>query len=388
MDVAPSPTYEQRVVAKKHILYAITKANWGGAQRYVYDLAIASRNEGYLVSVAYGVPGELNRRLDEIGIRTIPLTGVGRDVHLNADTTAIGTLRALFKAERPDIVHLNSSKIGALGAYAARLEKVPLIIFTAHAWAFNEDRPWWQKILFKLVHAGTVLLSHRTICVSESVRNDMLTIPGAAQKMVVIHNGISEQKYLEREYAREKLWPEKKGAQWIGMLSELHPSKRVDDAITAFSLLLSTSPKTVLVVLGEGQERDRLEAIIHSLGLEDRVRLAGFVSEGSSYLKAFDYFLHTSRTDALAYAVIEAGLAGLPVVATRVGGIPEVIQNGISGILVPPLSTEKTSDALRWYEEHNESARTYGENLQTRIRTQFTKEQMTSNTLALYRTKV
>src|SRR5689334_9727685 len=115
----------------KKILFVITKANWGGAQRYVYDLATAARERGADVAVAFGTDGLLHTKLEEAGIRTLVLPHLTRDINLRAEWESFKALRALIKEERPDIVHVNSSKAG-LTLIAARLEKVPQIIFTAH----------------------------------------------------------------------------------------------------------------------------------------------------------------------------------------------------------------------------------------------------------------
>lgn len=379
MDVTPFPPSGSR------ILYVITKATWGGAQKYVFDLATAARDRGWEIAVAYGTRGELATRLEDVGIRTIPIRGMGRDVALGADLDAFRSLSAILRDERPSVIHINSSKAGALGTLAARRAGVPRIVFTAHAWAFNEARPLWQKLVFKAIHAFTVLLAHTTICVSESTRRDMMWLPGAARSLVVIRNGVRETSYRTRADARQALWPDATEGTWIGMLSELHPTKRVDDAIDAVAALRETTPSLRLVVLGEGEERTRLEARIKDEGLEDMIRLAGFVPDGASYLKAFDLFLHTSRTDALAYAVIEAGRAGLPVVATRVGGIPEVVQHGTSGVLVAPGRPDLLADALAGLIARPEQAAALGHALQERIETEFSMKRMVEDTLAQYR---
>jgi glycosyltransferase involved in cell wall biosynthesis len=384
MNVADPPTPLTTDAIRRRILYVITKANWGGAQRYVYDLALASKEHGYDVAVAYGTPGELMERLDQAGIRTIPLQKLGRDIRISSELGAFTSLLKVLKTERPDVVHINSSKAGALGTLAARLGGVPTIIFTAHAWAFNESRPVWQKIVFKGIHAVTILLSHRTICVSNSVRHDMRWVPGSAKKLVVIRNGIREAEYLPKEEAREKLWPGHTNGTWIGMLSELHPSKRIEDAIQAIKDVRRSHPDAVLVVLGEGERRETLEKAIQESSLQSAVQLTGFVPNGPSYLHAFDIFLHTSQTDALAYAVIEAGLAGLPVVATRVGGIPEVVKGGSTGRLVSPRHPEDIANELRAFIEHPEEALKMGALLRTDMQKRFSIQRMIQETLALY----
>ncbi len=163
---------------KKSVLYVITKANWGGAQKYVYLLARGAANAGYQVAVAYGEPGVLTEKLGELGIETIQVPALGRDVDTKKDAGAYRALVELFKTRNPDIVHINSAKAGGLGALAARRVGIAHIIFTAHGWAFNESRPAWQRALIWMLSGVTVSLSHTTICVSEANYARHARVPG------------------------------------------------------------------------------------------------------------------------------------------------------------------------------------------------------------------
>ena len=126
----------------KKILFVITKSNWGGAQKYVYDLAneLHRPNAEFEVAVAFGQEGQLAGKLREAGITTHPIRSLQRDVSVIADIKSFFELLRLFKTQKPDIAHLNSSKVGGLGALAARVAGVPKIIFTVHGWPFWETR--------------------------------------------------------------------------------------------------------------------------------------------------------------------------------------------------------------------------------------------------------
>lgn len=366
------------------ILYIITKASRGGAQKYVYDLATAASKSGHEVVVAYGEPGELVTQLEAAGIRTLLLPALTRDVGLLREWRAFWLLRSMLRSIGPDVVHVNSSKAGGLGALGARLAHVPKVIFTAHGWAFNEERPWWQKVVIYKLAWLTILLSHTTICVSEAIRRDTRWMPFVRGKLVVIYNGVHEPVYKTREEARQELWPLHEGGVWIGMLSELHPTKRVEDALEAFTLLRKEHPETRLVVLGEGEEHARLEWLIRESALAGYAHLAGFVPNGASYLRAFDLFLHTSGSEALAYAVIEAGLAGLPVVATRVGGLPEIVEDGRTGLLVSARSPHEAAQALHTMITDPVHTEQMGTALKRDVRERFNQERMVHETLARY----
>lgn len=367
------------------ILYVITKANYGGAQKYVFELATAAATAGHEVMVAYGETGLLKEKLSEKGVRTIPIRGLERNIGLFKEWRAFSDLRKLFLKERPEVVHLNSSKAAALGALAARLTGVQRVIFTAHGWAFNEDRPWWQRVMLRLASTSMVLLSHKTICVSDAVRKDIASWVVPRTKLVVVHNGISTPAFLSKSAARETLLPgEARDSYWIGVLAELHRTKRIQDALTAFAAIVQTHKKTLMVVLGEGEERFRLENLARSLGIAEYVKFLGFVKDAPTLLRAFDTLVLCSRSEAFPYAILEAGAANVPVIATRVGGIPEIIENGVSGTLVPPFTPHALAKALEHYLTRPRETAHMAAVLHDTVLDRFSIRTMIEKTLALY----
>lgn len=365
------------------ILYVITKANWGGAQRYVYDLATAAKEAGYEVAVAYGEPGVLKEKLSSSGIRGIE-TKMRNKASFFAFIQAYRELYNVYLDEKPAIVHLNSSLASAAGALAARIAGVPMIIFTAHGWAFNEDRPWWQKIIIGIFHWLTIVLSNKTICVSNAMRSQIDWMPFISSKCSVIHNGISCPPLLSKEKARAALAPRGIGQYWIGMISELIPTKRVEDAIRAFALLVPKHPEAILIVLGEGREREYLEEIVRELHLGNHVSLQGFRGDAISLLKAFDLFIHSSFSESFGLVILEAGCASLPVVATRIGGIPEIIPDDDYGLLVPPQDTNALAAAIESLMRDQHLAAELGARLHARVQNFFSKEKMIAETLSVY----
>jgi glycosyltransferase involved in cell wall biosynthesis len=383
MDVAQPAQTESA-----HILYIITKANWGGAQKYVFDIAFAAQEAGHQVSVACGTQGELTTRLEQAGIPVFQVAGLGRDIHLLSDLKALNTLTKLMRALQPDIVHANSSKAGLIAVIAAQISRVPDIIFTAHGWAFNETRPWWQKAVFSLFHLVTVSLSDTVICVSEAVAKDMRWMPFSGAKTRVIHHGITFPQFMRKDEARASLAPHLSeilsAPLWIGTLAELHPTKGLDVAINAFARIAPQFPNAVLVLIGEGDARNELVTLAKERGISNRIRFSGHIQDAASYLSAFDIFLFPSRSEALGYAVLEAGNASLPVVASRIGGIPEIIEDSVSGLLVTPNDIEGFAIDLSSLLAAPELRTRLGTALHEKILKDFSKEQMLRKTLALY----
>jgi glycosyltransferase involved in cell wall biosynthesis len=378
---------------RKKILLVITKANWGGAQRYVYDIATKLKNE-FEISVAFGTEGLLEEKLREANIKTFHIEALQRDVSLTNDIKSFFALLKLFRDEKPDVVHLNSSKAGAVGALAARLSGVftrrsfgeggPKIIFTAHGWAFYENRSIWWKIPVAFSQYLTVLLSNETICVSEKVRSDAHWMFGIQRRLRVIHNGVSPVELLPREEARAKIAPNAHAPFWIGTIAELHPRKQLETAISAFGIIAKQFPETVLIIVGEGQERAKYERQIRELGLTERILLCGHINDAPACLSAFDVFVSSSIAEGFAYAILEAGSAGLPVIATPVGGTPEIITDGVTGLLVASGDVVGCAQAFKRLVSDASLREKLSAAIRARTKDEFSMEQMLQKTSALY----
>lgn len=336
---------------KTKVIFVITKSNFGGAQKYVYDLATNLPKDRFDVVVALGGSGILTQKLQKQNIRVIPILSLMRDVHVTNDLSAFFELQSIFRSEKPDIVHLNSTKAGGVGALAARLARVPKIIFTAHGWAFNEERPEWQRLIIKFFSWIMVVLSHETIAISDAVKNDAKNWPFVSDKISVIKNGINEPGFFSRSEARtfikSKMSVEiPENAFIIGTIAELHKSKGLQYAVEAFAKLIPDNPLLYYVILGGGEEKERLESLVELHKLQGHVFLLGFVDDAARFLPAFDVFLLPSVTEGLALVLLETGFAKLPAIASRVGGIPEVIENEKTGLLVPPRNPDAIASAI------------------------------------------
>jgi glycosyltransferase involved in cell wall biosynthesis len=377
---------------QKKILICITKSNWGGAQKYVFDIARElSKNRDVELSVLLGGDGELKKRLEEINIKNIILKNSDRDLRIIKDIKLFFELLKLFRKEKPDIIHLNSSKIGFVGSLAGRLSGIKKIVFTAHGWVFNEDRSFLQKKIFKLLHIFTIILSHKTIAVSDIVKKQIGK--NFNKKIIVIKNGIKDINFIDKNSAKESLSikilqknpnvVEKLTSNpiWIGTISELHKNKGLAYAIEAISKI---KENIIFVIIGEGEERKKLEEILIKLGSSKKIFLIGKVENASEYIKAFNIFTLPSITEALPYVLLEAGKAGLPTIASNVGGIPEIIENDISGILINPKNSESIKNSILQLIKNPEKMKLLGHNLNKKIDNEFKVENMLKMTFEVY----
>jgi len=370
---------------RKKVLFLITKSNWGGAQRYVYDLATLLDPAQFEVVVALGGNGTLVEMLNHAGIRTITINSLARDISIKKEFAFARELWHILGSERPDIFHVNSAKAGGVGTLLGRLRLVPRVFFTAHGWAFNEDRVWWQKIIIKGLHWLTVMFSHRTIAVSSSIVSQ-LQWPGMERKMKIINPGRTIGAMYGKAEARSMLanfCPQLTSIQndrWVMTIAELHPIKRIN-------ILIETASKTQgsvrFIIIGDGQERQRLEDLIATHGLQERVILVGAITEAARFLKAADVFVLPSKSESYGYVVHEAGLAGVPIVATNVGGISDIISNSSEGTLVPSDNAEALQVAITKTLNEKDTALTRAVKLQQKLQTR-SAGAMVNATSALY----
>ena len=363
------------------ILYGITKSNFGGAQRYVFDLAREAKKAGHDVAVLCGGEGSLVTKLKEENIRVISLPSLKRDISLVDEFRSFHFIFRTLVEENPDVFHTNSSKMGGIGNLAARLAGIRNIIFTGHGWAFNESRPFYQKPVIKFFVWLTILLSYTTICVSVKTKNDV-DWPLVSHKLKVIHNGIEPFALLPRFAARLKLGVEE-NTLVVGTLAELHPTKGLDVLLKAWEKF-SKRREAKLFIFGEGEELQRLENLALTLQIKDSVVFPGFVANARELLSAFDIFVLPSRSEALPYTILEAGFAGLATIATKVGGVPEVIKTGESGVLVEPENPDEIHSSLVLLGEDPGLRDRLGANLKEIIQNDFSLKLMAEKTVRVY----
>lgn len=324
---------------RKKALFLITKATWGGAQKYVYDLATHLSKELFQVSVAYGTAGRLLTMLKEKNVPTYALPSLGRDVALFSDIASFFQLVQLLRAERPDVLHVNSSKAAALGALAGRLCGMPRIIFTVHGWPFKEDRNFLLRGMIYFVSWFTALLSHATIVVSKRDEEIGKKMWFVGKKIHYIPLGIEPPVFLPRDEAARALSIATLSPR-IVTIAELTLNKGIRYAIEAIVELKKRGINVEYFIVGDGELRSSLEQQVKTAGVADRVHFLGFVESAENYLKAFDLFLLPSIKEGTPYVLLEAEAADLLIVATS------VIDGSFLTTLIVPADSHMLADAI------------------------------------------
>ena len=374
---------------RKKILFVITKSNFGGAQRYVYELATLLSKEYFEVVVACGGNGVLAKKLAEAGIKTYLIKSFERDINLKKEIQAFQELTEIIKKEHPDIVHLNSSKAGGVGALATRWCRVPKIIFTAHGWPFFEHRSIVWRVSVWMVSWVTTFLSHAVIVVSQ---NDMrhAHMFGMHHKLHHIYTAVSPIPVLSRSEARNQLFAQDiitahANDIWLVTIAEHTPNKNLLFAIHAIAEYNRTNhQKIYYTLIGDGEETALLKEYIHTHNLSTQIHLAGYISEARDILTAFDIFLLPSTKEGFPYTLLEAGVVGIPCIASTVGGIPEIVQKNQTGLLINPHDHNSLINALKSATHDMARMHTYAQNMYEIIVHDFTLTQMIKKTTELY----
>ncbi|MEI7463156.1 MAG: glycosyltransferase family 4 protein [Candidatus Taylorbacteria bacterium] len=365
------------------ILYVITKSNWGGAQRHVFDLATSMKAKGHDVWVAVGGNGILTEKLERAGIYTFSIATLGRDISPGKDAGSFREIYTIIKNKRPDILHLHSPKASGLGALAGRLLHIKTIITTVHGWTFNESRPIYERIPIIFFSWITMILSHTTILLSEAEYSQALYFPFVKHKITLIPLGIKpptlmsvdgSKQMISKSIGMELTDFNKKVV--IGTIAELHKNKGLTYLVNSMTAVVEQQPNAICIIIGDGQENINIQTLIKGINLEKNVFLVGYIDNAADYLKAFNIFALSSIKEGLPYVILEAGCASLPVVATTVGGIPEIVEDMKSGILIQSRNSRELSHALSFMIEHPEERKKYGANLKERVLTKFSMEKM------------
>lgn len=376
-------------MSKTKVLFVITKGNWGGAQKYVFEMATGLHKDEYEAVVAHGAGDMLPERLKQQHIKTIAIPSLGRDVNILKDLSSFFKLISLYRKEKPNVVHLNSSKIGGMGALAARIAGVKKIIFTVHGFAFNEDRPLIQKMVISCLSWITLILCTNVICISKQEYDRAKQWPGTSHKLHLIYNGIAVPHFSSQTEARETLAkaieqsPDIfKNKTVIGTIGELTHNKGYSYALEA----MKTIETCIYIIIGGGEQEKMMRTWITDNKCGDKVFLAGFITNASLQLKGFDIFLLPSLKEGLPYVILESGFAEVPIIATKVGGIPEMT-NG-NAFLIEPRSSSEIGRAIASAIEHPDQAALQAVQLKDHLEKNYSVDNMLDSTMKLYRDTV
>jgi glycosyltransferase involved in cell wall biosynthesis len=348
------PASEKRV----KILRVIARLNMGGPALHVAYLTEGLRERGYDTTL---VAGSLARGEDSMafvadahGVEIVRIDELGREISPLRDLMATIRLAKLIRKERPQILHTHTAKAGTVGRVAARLagsRRPPIVVHTFHGHVLRGYFGPVRSLLFRLLErwlaAGTTAL----VAVSPQVRDDLVALGVAPRdRFVVIRLGIElDERVAPEQNGRAEsrrylgIPGDRFAVGWIGRMTAV---KRTDDVLIAFKGLRDSGVDAVLCMVGDGPDRLTLEQRAHELGVARDTVFLGYQEDVAPFYAAFDVLVLPSGNEGTPVTVIEALAAERPVVATRVGGVPDVVRDGEDGFLVEAGATDDLADRL------------------------------------------
>lgn len=389
---------------KKRVLFVVTQSEPGGAQRFFYNFISRLSGDKYEILVATGSDGggDLLKKMTEGGINTHTLKFLKRQGNFLSisnninNLRAAGELRRLIKTFQPDTLFLNSSMAGFVGSLAARLcgkDNRPKVIYRIGGWAFNDPWPDWKKkfwILLERISArwkDIVVVNNK----HDFDQAKQLKIK-PKQNIILIYNGLDVYKmnFLSREEARLKLFErisKQNGRIFqadkiIGAIANFYPSKGLEYLIEAAEYF-KNNDGIVFAVIGDGAERTKLENLIQIKNLEKKFFLVGQISEAYKLLSAFDIFILPSLKEGFPWSLIEAMSAKLPVIATSVGAVPEIIEDGKNGIIIRPADSIRIVTKIKEILNNDRLIQEMGIQAHQTVLFKFNADKMNSQTEAL-----
>jgi glycosyltransferase involved in cell wall biosynthesis len=353
-------------------LHIDTAHTWRGGQNQVLLTVNGLREIGHRAALVAHPGGELRRRAAE-GLELVPLAPRS-EIDLSAGWRLSRVLRHL----QPDIVHAHDPHGVAMASLALSMSGsgAPPLVAS-------------RRVDFRLKANSFSRWKYRQvdcfIAASEAIRQMLLADGVPAARAVTVHEGVDIHHILAAPAVNlhEALWLPH-GAPIVGNIAALVPHKGQRYLIEAAALVVREAPDVRFVILGEGELREHLERLVHEHHLEKHVLLPGFRTDVLGCLKAFDVFVMSSVTEGLGTSLLDAMACSRPIVATKVGGIPEVVADGQTGLLVEPRHADQLAEGITSLLRDPERGRQLGEAGHARVRERFTAERMVAETAAVY----
>ncbi|NIM91388.1 MAG: glycosyltransferase [Candidatus Aminicenantes bacterium] len=358
----------------------------GGAANHVYYLTTKIDPERYLTTVACGGGQDLISKLNRAKIEVKVIPTMIRKPSFGHDFLTVLHLYRIIRNDSFDIIATHGSKAGFLGRVAAFLARAPIIVFTAHGFIFNESINRLRKKLFIWMEWLGSKLAHRIITVSNYDRESaVLNRVSEEDKLKTIYNGIDIDDFNEKEgnYTKKALGL-KDNNMVIGSVANFFPNKGLHYLIKGISELAKRHPNLVLFLVGDGPLRNELIAETKELNITDKVFFLGHVNNIPQVLKLFDIFVLPSLKEGFPWAILEAMAAKKAIVATEVGGVPEMIKDGESGVLVKPGDIDSLVKKTRALLIDSRLREKLGEAAQKRVAQKFTLKKMIEETESFY----
>lgn len=354
-------------------LHIDTARSWRGGQNQVLLTVNGLRSMGYRAALVAHPDGELRKRAAE-GLDLIPLAP-----RTEMDFTAAWRLGRVIKRLQPDVIHAHDPHGVAMAALALSMNTSsggPVLVAS-------------RRVDFHLKGNSLSRWKNRQvdcfICASEAIRQMVIGDGIPADRVVTVHEGIDVERVVATPAVNvhEALWLPHH-APLVGNVAALVPHKGQRYLIEAAHLVMKDIPDTRFVIFGEGELREHLEHLVHEHHLEKHVLLPGFRTDILGCIKGLDLFAMSSVTEGLGTSLLDAMACARPIIATNTGGIPEVVEDGVTGVLVPPRDSAALARVIVQLLSDSDRRRQLAMAGFDRVRERFTVERMVAETMAVY----
>ncbi len=369
----------------------------GGPALHVSYLTAGLAKRGYETTLVAGslAPGEDSMAFvaDELGVDVVRIDELHREISPARDVIAAVRLARLIRKVRPHILHTHTAKAGAVGRFAAVLAgdaRPPVVVHTFHGHVLRGYFGPLQTGVFRQLERALARSTTALVAVSPQVRDDLVQLDVApATRFAVVRLGIElDQRVAQGANGRvhtRRVLGIGEGPFTVGWIGRMTGIKRTDDVLLAFKSLRERGIDARLCLVGDGPDRDQVERRAHELGVMRETLFLGYQEEVASFFAAFDVFVLPSANEGTPVTAIEALAAGKPVVATRVGGTPDVVRDGQDGFLVAPGDVDALADRLAELATDPKLRERMGEAARARVRERYSVERLVDDVDRLYR---
>jgi glycosyltransferase involved in cell wall biosynthesis len=378
------------------VLRVIARLNMGGPAIHVANLTSGLEPKGYETTLVAGslARGEDSMAFlaDRLGVSVVSVPEIQREISVLHDARSAFQVAEIMRETRPHILHTHTAKAGAIARAAAVLAgdaRPKVVVHTFHGHVLRGYFGPLRTAVFREVERTLARPSDALIAVSPEVRDDLVELGVApAEKFVVVRLGIPLAERLDgdsEDMDYRQLYGIPRDAFVVGWVGRMTGVKDTGVVLQAVAALRERGVNAVVCLVGDGPDREPLEELAHKLGIARASYFAGYQPEVAGFYRLFDAFFLPSVNEGTPVSAIEALATGTPVVANRVGGVPDVVRDGIDGFLVEPGDVEGAAERLEALARDPGLRTRLGEAGRERVRARYAVTRLVDDVDRLYR---